>query len=153
MQSCSRHIFYLPVSIQRIFIPSSFYVPLPLLMKWQKEWLTAEIRLLPRTAPPLHWHTHALMHNKTQIHHSCFMWVGPLGRKSPISMTRGLRIRVKNCHSRAIVGAPWFRRALKSGGKERSAGLERRNLGQLEGSREKWRNGLMIQLKTYPYLL
>lgn len=123
MQSCSGQIFYLPVSIECILFASSFYVPLPLLIKWQREWLTAESRLLPPAPTLLHWqaHTHTHTHLRTRklkfiIHVSC--------ERGPISMTRAGRIRVKNCHSSAIVGAPWYRRTLKSQGKEQSLGWE-----------------------------
>lgn len=142
MQSCSGQIFYLPVSIQCILFPSSFYVPLPLLMKWQREWLTAESRLLPPAPTLLQWqartHTRAPAHPTAQENsNSSFMFhVSGAVRKSPISMTRAWRIRLKNCHSSAIVSAPWFRRTLKSEGKEQSTGLGRRNMGQMEGSGE-----------------
>lgn len=76
---------------------------------------------------PLHWQAHTHIHIYAEENsNSSFKLHGP------ISMTRAPRIRVKNCHSSAFVGAPWFRRTPKNEGTEQSSGLERRNMGQLE---------------------
>lgn len=94
----------------------------PLWVEWQKEWLTAGGRWPRRhTAARARIRVHGESSNSSFMFH---VW-GAERRctESPISMTTGLRIRVKNCHSRAIVRAPWFRRALKSEGKEESTGV------------------------------
>lgn len=106
-------------------------------MKWQKKWLTARICLLVPS------HTHTITHTSSGSHknsNSSFMFHVRSAQwyrlESPISMTTGLRIRVKTCHSKAIVRAPWFRSALNSEGKEQRTGVEREGFGS--AGRIKW---------------
>lgn len=146
----SGQIFHHPVSIQTRLSPLLFASFSPLLMKWQTKWLTAEICLLAST------HTHTLTHTKTQIHHSCFMW-GALNcavLEGQFPWQQAPRIRVKNCHSRAIVRAPWFRRALRSEGKEQSTGVEMGefgSVGRIKGEMEEWITILLkIALPPHP---
>lgn len=114
MQSCSGQIFYLPVSIECILFPSVFLCPTPSFDEMTE-------RVINRWKPPVatrphplaltSTHTHTLTHLRMRklkfiIHVSC--------ERGPISMTRAGRINLKNCHFSAIVGAPWFRRTLRS---------------------------------------
>lgn len=142
MQSCiekltTGQIFYLPVSIQHIFF---FFSSLHFSFEEMTE------RVINCWNPPSQaTHTYSDTHKNSN---SSFMFhVNSAVWESPISMTTGLRIRVKNCHSSAIVRAPWFRRALKSGGKEPRTGVEMEefgSVGRIKGETEEW---VMIPLK------
>lgn len=148
MQSCSRQIFYLPVSVQCIRFPSSFYVHLPLLIKWQREWLTTESRLLPPTPTLLHWQARTHMHIYAEENsNSSFMFHGP------ISMTRAPRIRVKNCQSSALWEHLDSEGHLRTKGRSRAGRWKREIWVSWNAQGEKWRNVLMILWKISQYLL
>lgn len=101
-------------------------------------------------------------HTRTQnfkfiIHVLCERGLNVTGcyLESPISMTTGLRIRVKNCHARAIVRAPWIRGALKSEGKEERTGVEMGEFGSAGRIKGRTREWVMIlaNIASPPHLL
>lgn len=109
----------------------------------------------PPVGPLIRTHTHTHTWWCAQNSNSSFMFHVRATEwcrlESPISMTTSLRIRVKNCHSGAIVTAPWFRRALKSGGKELGMGVEIEefgSVGRIKGETEEW--VMILQKITLP---
>lgn len=152
-QHWGNFFFYLPASIHCIVC---FFFFTPLVKKWLKEWLTGEIR--PLASPRAHSGTHTRTQNfKFIIHVLCERGLNVTGcyLESPISMTTGLRIRVKNCHARAIVRAPWIRGALKSEGKEERTGVEMGEFGSAGRIKGRTREWVMIlaNIASPPHLL
>lgn len=145
MQSCAEklttgQILYLPVSIQHIVF---FFLPPFSSFEEMTERAINCWNPGPLTQTHTHTHTNSDTHTKTQIHHSCFMW-GALNSaiwraQFPWQQVWGLGW--KTVIPEQLSEHLDSEEHLRAKGRSRGRGWKWRNLGRLEGSREKRRNG------------
>lgn len=139
-QHWGNFFFYLPASIHCIVC---FFFFTPLVKKWLKEWLTAEIRPLasPRAHSGTHTHAHKTLNSSFMFYvRGGWMWRGAIWRAQfPWQQVWGLGW--KTVMPEQLSEHLESEEHLRVKGRRRGRGWRWENLGRLEGSREERGNG------------